>query len=282
MKYKKQFAVSMLIFPDFYKNEYFDYMKEKINNWIFSCFNAYTDYFTINVLQPSGIAKFYEYDRRTDGSNINFQKIWKNPYGSYYIIIEGFGDILMGTDKSIMPPKELTELTLNCLNFKYKEYSSLEGLKMITFGKESGLPSEYICNHFDSEVWRNFISEEIDCICQNWKIELHVGNEIFDYIFNSINKLIDLEQTNSNFLDIEIDEIEGYISVSGKFLLKNENKEKYFAICQEIAELLIQDDLFIIDEINMDFMAIDKKIFYFEKYSFNDIVGNFQRKSILL
>ena len=281
MQYRKQFAASLLIYPMLYKNEYFDYIKEKVNNWIFDCFNVYTDYFTISVAQPSDIAKFYDYDKRDDGSNINFEKIWNHPYGSYYIYIEGIGDVLMGT-KNTNPPRELVELVLNTMNLKYKEYSSIDGLKMITFGKDSGLPCEYSCNCCDVENWRSFISDEIDCISQDWRIALNVGKEYFDHVFNIINKLVDLEANNEHSLDLEIDEEEGFIEASGIYLLRQSLKQEYFNIITELAEVLIQDDLFFIEDINMSFVAVDKKVFYFEKYVFNDIVGSFQRKSVLL
>lgn len=283
MKYRRTFSAVITIFPDFYRNEYFDYMKEKLNNWIFQCFNTYSDYFTISVVQPSGIAKFYEYDKNINKENILFDKIWKNPYGSYHIILEGAGDVLCGIcEKLLLPPKELQELTLANINIKYKEFSSLTGSRIIAFGKESGLPCEYDFGSSDLESWRNIISDDISCIAQDWKISVHASKTISDYIFNILNKVIDLSPSNSKYIKLEIDEDEGLFEAKGSFLLKPEYKEKYFALFQELTEFSIHDDLFEVEDLKMDFVAIDKKIFYFEKYNFNDIVGNFQKKSIIL
>ena len=282
MQYKQKICTLITVYPALYKNEYFDFIKEKINNWIFECFNAYNDFFTINVEQPSGIAKFYEYNKETDGSNIQFDKLWKSPYGSYNIFIEGSGDIFCGASNKLNPPKELMELSLNSFNFKYKEYSSIDGLRILTFGKDSGLPCEYTSNCSDIEAWKPKVDTELNCISYDWKIALHVSKDIFDYVFNTINKLIEANCYEQKYITLNIDEEEGYIETFGIYKIDKTNKMIYLTTCQELTTYLIQDDTFEIDELSMNFMAKERNKFYMEKYSFNDFSGKFVRKSISL
>lgn len=280
MGYFKEISATVTIYPDFYKCVYFDYLKKKINDWIAECFNAYDQFFTIKVSNPSGIAQFYSYE--IGQGEIDYGKIWKNPHGRYIIHMEAGGEIMNSISDSVLPPKDLMEHSISYVDFKYMESSKKEGTKIMVFGKESSVPAEYSSAVQDIEGWRRGIQPDISCVARNFRLAIIAGKEILDSMFNLFQQLIEINEQNNRSLHFEMDESVGLISIDGIFLLPEEQKGQFFDILKEIAMLLIQDDLFEIEDAQMVFTPLDKNIFYMEIYSFDDITGIFQKKSLLI
>lgn len=280
MGYFKEISATVTIYPDFYKCVYFDYLKKKINDWIGECLNTYSQSFTIKVSNPSGIAQFYSY--AIGDGEIEYDKIWKNSHGRYVIHMEACGEVMNGLSDTVLPPKDLMEHSISYVNFKYMESSRKDGIKIMAFGKENSVPSEYSSFVQDVEGWRRGVQSDISCIARNFRLAFIVGREIYDSMFNLLQQLMEINEENNRSLHFEMDESVGLIGINGEFLLPEEQKGHFFDVLKEIGMILIQDDLFEIEEANMAFTPLDKNIFYMETYSFNDIIGVFQKKSLLV
>lgn len=279
MGYRKVFTAQINVFPELYKDIYFDYTKQILNNWISECFNAYTDRFIISVLQASGIAQFYSFDNIKDSAeSFDLKKLWTNQFSKYQIYIYGEGEISYGIGPQINPPKEIIENPQNNIIFKYKE-SSKNGIIMFQSGRDLLIPEQYNADCCDIECWKNGVIRDKIIRADNWKISLDVSKEIFDNIYNLFNEFTEL--SDSKVFDFELDEEIGHIEISGVYTISTpEMKIKYYELCKKLSRLLVEDDTFNIESLNMDFYAIDVKEYYIEKYYFDEATAIFNVRNL--
>lgn len=280
MGYRKIFTSQITVFPELYKDIYFDYTKQVINAWLTECFNSYTDKFVIKVEQSSGIAQLYNFDNQVNRpEEFDLRKIWSNPYSRYHIYIYAEGEIIYGVAPSIQPPKEITENQQNNLIFKYQESTKKDGIKMYLCGRDFEVPVQYSSECCDIECWKDGIIRDEKVRADNWNISLNVSKDIFDSIYNLFNDFINYSDTK-NF-NLEMDDKIGHIEMSGIYTLSTgENKITYFKLLKRLSGLLVSDDLFNIESLNMDFYSPDSKKYYAEKYYFNEANAMFKVRNL--
>lgn len=270
MSYAKSFSCTFTIYPDFYKDPYSEYLKEKINKWISECFLTYNSYFRIKIIQHNLVS--YEYDSEKDKRDINFKKLWSNPYGQYTILISAAGIIHKGISSSINPPLNIVDNLIDKVTFKYQETSDNDGSIIIAYGKGIGLPIKYSCSDLDAEYWNNGFNNE-DVYCANWKLSLSCEESNYNRAFSIINELMKCS-TNKNY-DIDLNPYEFTIDISTSFFLQNNNKINYLKLLNELSGLVIEEDGINIEECNMGFISQKDNIYSLEIYYFDEISGKF-------
>ncbi len=270
---KKHYSINLKIYPDLYKSQYVDYLLLTIKNWILDCQFFSTERFDLKVTQPSGLTTTYEC---SNSDEINFQKIFRNKFGSYIIKIVGAGRHIRGAKNTTTPPEELMDTCLSLINVKYKENSTLDGIKMLSFGKESGIPDSCELRNTDGYLWRGTNLNHVDCICNDFALSLRIGPKEHARAFNLFSSIYDMSNRTLKF---NVAEEIGTFELEGVFIIQKENKEQFVKICKELECLIIRDDLIAIEEIRIDFMAISNDIFYVEKYYFDECTGTFVVKT---
>lgn len=273
MTYTKSFSCVLTIFPDFYRDPYCNYLKEKINKWIAECFVSYNSFFKIKVQQHSAV--FYEYDSEKDKRDINLNKLWSNQFGSYKIYISGAGILYKGISKSIAPPLNIVDNLIDKITFKYKEISDIEPPLIIAYGKNIGIPIKYCANNIDD--WDNGFLEK-DIYSANWIIDISCSRTNFDKTRILLEKLMKYN-VNKN-CEIDVDPYGLALRVNTSFLLKNNDKIKFFEILNELSNLVIDDDDIEINDFSMNFISQDNDDFSLEAYIFDEISGKFLVKNI--
>lgn len=282
MAYAKSFQATITIFPDFKDDGYCQYFKEKISNWITDCFNAYIDFFNVTVSQANGKAILYKFDAESGDEDIDLKKIWKAPRGMYTIDIHGSGIINYGIKDRLEPPLGISEEILDKVYLKYQETSSVYPPKIITYGKNpitriTNVPIEYTFDAFDNEDWEDG-TLDIDVYSEKWKLLVKTTSKDFLSVLDIFEEI---QKINKNkLMKIYSDEFENIIELSGQFILKKEDKNKYKEILKKLTQYFLEDDFFEITEINMNFIAESENIFYFESYFLNDFLGAFNVRHI--
>lgn len=276
MPYAKSFSCSLTIYPDFHKDQYFDYIKERINKWISQCFITYNSLFEISVVQHS--MEIYKYDSSVDKKDIVFKKLWGNPYATYTIYISGAGMIHKGiSEESIKPPINLAENLINTVTFKYIEISDMSHPSIIAFGRGIGIPVKYNSN--TTEDWGIGFNEE-DGYSPNWKLSIDCSKKHFNDVYNIVSDI--MKYNKNEEYSIEADHYDGNICVETSFLLSNKNKVGYFKLLNTLSSLVIIDDEITINECSMNFIPQNEKVFSIESYYFDEISGRFIIKNILI
>lgn len=282
MAYTKSFQATIIIYPDFEKDTYCQYLKEQLNNWIIDCFNAYTDFFKITVTQAKGTAVLYNFDVESGDVDLNLKKIWVKSPASYTIEMNGSGIVNYGIKNNLEPPQNILEDVLDKIYIKYHETSDVYEPKIITLGKHpqtrrTEVPIQYTFDGYDNEQWSNG-SQNYDVYCDKWKLALTTSSNNF---LDALDILEEIKLLNKNkFSKIYMDDFDNHIELEGQFILKNEDKVHYLKLLNELAQYFLEDDFFEVDEANMNFIADSNTAFYFEKYFLNDSIGQFNVKHI--
>lgn len=282
MAYAKSFQAYITIFPDFEKDPYCQYLKEKLSEWITDCFNAYTDFFRIVVSQSKGTAILYTFDAESGDVDLKMKKIWQRTPASYAIEINGSGIVNYGIKDNLEPPQNIMEDILDKIYLKYQETSDIYPPKIITYGKHpqtriTEVPIQYTFDGYDNEQWEKG-TKYYDVYSEKWKLSVTTSSEHFIDVLNIIDELKEL---NKNSLSkIYMDDFENHIELEGQFILKNEDKTKYLNLLNKISSYLIEDDFFEINDVEMNFIADSNKTFYFEKYFIDDPNGKFEVRNI--
>lgn len=274
MSYAKSFSCIITVYPEFYKDVYSEYLKEKINNWISECFLAYNSYFKIKIIQHNLIS--YEYDSEKDRRDINFKKLWSSPYGKYSIIISAAGIIHKGITNSINPPLNIIENVIDKITFRYQEINDDKSPIIIAYGKGIGIPMKYCCDDILSEYWISGFNNE-DGYCSNWHINLSCTKENY----NEAKKLIiELLKLNSNKdYDMDDNPYEYLIDIKTCFFLNNIDKTNYLKLLNELSLLVIEDDGVNIDSCSMNFVSQQENVYSLETYYFDELSGKFVVKN---
>jgi hypothetical protein len=260
----------MTIYPEFYKDPYSDYLKEKINKWLSECFVAYNIFFRIKAYQHEAV--FYEYDSEKDKKDINLKKLWTNPFGSYKIYISGTGMLHKGISNSIDPPLNIVDNLIDKITFKYQESSDISHPMIMAYGKKIGIPIKYTCENPDAEGWNNGFCDE-DVFSPNWEININSSQTKFDEIYSILEELTAIN-VNKEF-DVDIDVYNRTIGVKTAFLLSNKDKVEYFKLLNKLADLVVQDDSTEVNICNMNFTSQKDSVFTLEKHYFDEILGKF-------
>lgn len=284
MSYTKSFQSVIVIYPDFNKNSYCEYFKEKLNDWVTECFNTYTDFFNIKVSQAKGNAVLYTFSAEDGDYDLNFKKLWQKSPASVTIEISGSGIVNHGLKNNLEPPYDISEEILDTIYLKYQETSDLYEPKIIVYGKDpvtrrTEVPIQHTFDSYDTEKWQDG-TLPYDVYSEKWKLSVHTDYQGLIDVYNVFERL---EALNKNsLLKIYVDHMENFIELSGQFILKKEDKEQYLSILKELSIYLIEDDMFKIEDCDMNFISESEKEFYFEKYYIDDIQGKFRVRNILI
>lgn len=284
MAYTKSFQAIITIYPDFDKDSYCNYFKEQLEEWIVDCFNAYTDFFNIKVTQAKGTAVLYDFDVESGDIDLNLKKIWIKSPASYTIEMSGSGIINFSVKNKLEPPQNIVEDILDKIYLKYKETSDVYPAQIIVYGKNpitrrTDFPFKYTFDSYDNEQWQKGY-KNYDVYSEKWKISLTTSSSNFLDVLDIIDELNSL---NKNKLSkIYMDDFDNHIEMEGQFILKNEDKEKYLNLLNQLSRYFLEDDFFEIDEISMNFIADSDTVFYFEKYLLDDSIAKFIARNIEL
>lgn len=280
MSYSRTFSALITIYPSFYNDEYCQYFKEDINKWIAECFNAYDVFFKINIGQNFGSAEFYNFDIENDDKKINYRRLWAYPHGSYSIYVTGSGILPHGmSPNALRPPMNVIDSIMDKVAFVYQEVSDIAPPKIIAFGKNLGIPSEYTCENHDIEMWNDGQSED-DMYCSNLNLTLNCSENSFDTVLTIVEKLMELNINKDN--DISIDQYSLTIEAKSSYILPYKNKQKFMFLLNELSSVIIQDDFTEVEKCVMDFIADKEKRFCLETYFFNEVIGKFESKYVLI
>lgn len=277
MPYAKSFSCMITVYPDFYKDPYADYLKEKINKWISECFTAYNSFFKIKVFQYAGTSVFYEYDTEKDKRDINFKKLWSNPYGSYTIFISAAGFLHNGISNSINPPIGIVDNLIDKISFKYQETSDISSPMIIYFGKKMGTPNKFCFDNTNAEEWDDGFGKE-DVYCPNWKLSITCSENNFSKVKMLIDTIVNYN--TNKYCNNDYNPYEKVITIDTSFLLEYKKKGEYIKALNALSDALIVDDTINILESSMNFISQKDSVFALESYIYDEIYGRFFVKNV--
>lgn len=282
MPYTKTFKASIILFRDFNNDSYCEYFKEQLNEWLVDCYNAYTDFFSIKVYLGNKSALLYSFDVEDGDYDLDFKKVWQKSPSSLSIEINGSGIVNHGLKNNLEPPSNISDDILDKIYLKYQETSDKYPAKIIAYGKnpetrKTEVPIVYTFDGYDTEKWEDTYLDT-NVYSERFKLSVVTSYQSLVDVYNIFERIIELNK--NSLLKIYADHMENYIELKGQFILKKEDKDAFFELLKELAIYVVEDDFFKIEESEMNFIAEDPNLFYFEKYYLNDINGDFEIRSI--
>lgn len=288
MPKNRSFNTKITIYPELFKSDDFDYIRDVINTWIEENYIAHTDNFVVSVEQVSGIAQFYNYDKTESAEDLDTSQLWRNTGGRYNIFVSGEGKVLNSSIEKVFPPTTLIDFAIKLLDFRYMVVQDQE-IHALTFGQTIGFPREYSSSNADAEDWLSKFQGENNVYTHDMSIEFSCSEETMQQVRPILEELKSLSLSKQG-LGIQIDDEEvrlgysdfGCIKINGNFVLKTENKSNFIKCLNNLGRLFINDDFCSVEKINILMTACNNKTLYAEYYYYDELSGKFKIKSILL